>query len=216
MSRKDYIFQESRARLSSGSGIYILDKELNKFKLLIPTTQVPFVTQEAAEVEVKVVTSDTIGKLSGISTLNAGTADFYLHRDSIRYTATMTYTPNSSEMDAAMTGTLTVTPKTQPTFVPNALKDMIPTLSFASEIPAVVELETTTGTYTQDIELKDSSGTITANAEDSAVVTAQVSGKKLTITGKVAGSTVVTLKSELEGWASWETTILVIVPAASE
>lgn len=239
MSKKDYIFQESRARLSSGSGIYILDKELSKFKLLIPTTQVPFVTQEAAEVEVKVVTSDTIGKLSGISTLNAGTADFYLHRDSIsslekisgteqefmsvlsdfsayRYTATMTYTPNSSEMDAAMTGTLTVTPKTQPTFVPNALKDMIPTLSFASEIPAVVELETTTGTYAQDIELKDPSGTITANAEDSAVVTAQISGKKLTITGKAAGSTVVTIKSELEGWASWETTILVIVPAASE
>lgn len=239
MSRKDYIFQESRARLSSGSGIYILDKKLSKFKLLIPTTQVPFVTQEAAEVEVKVVTSDTIGKLSGISTLNAGTADFYLHRDSIsslekisgteqefmsvlsdfsayRYTATMTYTPNSSEMDAAMTGTLTVTPKTQPTFVPNALKDMIPTLSFASEIPAVVELKTTTETYTQDIELKNSSGTITANAEGSAVVTAQVTGKKLTIAGKNAGSTVVTLKSELEGWASWETTILVIVPTASE
>ena len=133
-----------------------------------------------------------------------------------RYTATMTYTANSSEMDAAMTGTLTITPKTKPTFVSNALKDMIPTLSFASEIPAVVELETTTGTYTQDIVLKNSEGTISATSADQAIASAQAAGNNITITGKAEGSTVVTVTSELEGWASWKTTILVVVPAASE
>lgn len=238
MNEKDYIVQESRARLSSGSGIYVMDKTLDKFKLLLPTTQVPFPSKEAAEVEIKVVTADTIGKLSGISTLNAGTADFYLHRDSIaileaisgseqeflsvlsdfsayRYTATITYTANSSEMDAAMTGTITITPKTDMEYVSNALPIMIPTLSFKSEIPAVVYLETTTGTYTQDIELKNSEGTVSATVESATVASAQVSSNRLTITGKAEGSTVVKLTSELEGWASWTTTILVVVPEAA-
>ena len=41
-----------------------------------------------------------------------------------------------------------------------------------------------------------------------------MSEKKLTITGVKEGATVINLKTSLEGYAPWETTILVIVPKA--
>lgn len=236
---QEFLFQEKRARLGSGSGIYVLDNELGKFKLFLPTVQVPFVSKTANEVEIKVVTANVIGKIQGITTLDAGEADFYMHRDTIRlaeamdgqtrefmtvlsdktgyrFTATFSYSGSNTEMDAAIQGTATFTPKTEPTYVENVMPLLIPTLSFASEIPATVELATTTGTYEQNIELKVSTGTFTATSAETSIATANVSGKKLTITGVAEGSTIVTLKSELEGYAPWETTILVNVPAASE
>lgn len=240
MSTQDnFIFQETRARLGSGSGIYVLDNALGgKFKLFLPTQQVPFTSKETGEVEIKVVNADVVGKLKGIDTLNAGETDFYLHRDTIkiveaadgqtyeflsllsdfsayRYTATVSYSASNTEMDAAIVGTLTLTPKTKPVFVANALPLLIPTLSFVSDIPPIVELATTTGKYEQEIELKEADGTYTATSENQEIATAQVSEKKLTITGVAEGSTIVTLKSSKTGFAPWETTILVVVPKSA-
>ena len=64
--------------------------------------------------------------------------------------------------------------------------------------------------------MKQKGATFTAEVDKSAIATAQVSSNKLTITGKAKGSAIVTLKSSLEGYASWETTILVIVPEADD
>lgn len=236
---KNFIVTEDRARLGSGSGLYIKDSNYEgKYRLLLPTSSMPFTSRETGEVEIKVVTSDVVGKIKGVDTLNSGEADFYLHRDTIeaveavngteqnvlfllsdfsgyRQTATITYTPSSAEMDSAITGTITVTPKTALAYEANCLPLLIPTLSFKSVIPAFVELETTTGTYTLDVELKDSKGTVTVKSSNDAVCTAAVSGNKITITGKAEGSTLVRLTSSLEGYASWSTSILVVVPKAA-
>ena len=239
MSLKDFIFTEDRARLGSGSGLYIKDSSLGgKYRLLVPTVNVPFTSRETGEIEIKVVTSDVVGKTKGVDTLNSGETDFYLHRDSIeaiekvngteqevlfllsdfsgyRQTATITYTPSSAEMDGAITGSITVTPKTALSYEANCLPLLIPTASFKSVVPAYVELSETTGKYELTVEFKHAGTTLTAKSSNDTVVTASVTGNKLTITGKAEGSTLVRLTSSLEGFAPWNTSILVVVPKAS-
>lgn len=238
MSLKDFIFTEDRARLGSGSGLYIKDNTLGgKYRLLVPTSSVPFTSRETGEVEIKVVTSDVVGKIKGVDTLNSGEADFYLHRDTIealekvngtkqdvlfllsdfsgyRQTATITYTPSTAEMDGAITGSLTVTPQTAATYEANCLPLLIPTCSFKSVIPAYVELDSTTAEYTLDVVCKFEGATVTATASNAEVCTATVSGNKVTIKGVKEGSTLVRLASSLDGYAPWNTSILVVVPKA--
>lgn len=239
MSLKDFIFTEDRARLGSGSGLYIKDDSLGgKYRLLIPTTSVPFTSRETGEVEIKVVTSDVVGKIKGVDTLNSSETEFYLHRDTIealekvngteqnvlfllsdfsgyRQAATITYTPSSAEMDGAITGTLKLTPKTELVYEANCLPLLIKTCSFQSVIPAYVELNTTTAEYTLDVVCKFAGATVTVKSSNAEVCTATVSGNKVTIKGVAEGSTLVRLTSNLDGYAPWNTSILVVVPKAS-
>ena len=206
---------------------------------MIPTVETPFIGSDVAEVEIKVSSSSVVTKINGVETLNAAETNVYMHRDCLRlleklngkdielismagdftgfrYTATVSYTPSNAAMDDAWQGTIKLTPKTKPVYVENCYELIVPTAFFESNIDSVIELATTTGTFTQDIKMKNEDATFTAESAKTSVATAQASSSKLTITGVAAGSTVVTLKSSLEGYASWETTILVIVPAASE
>ena len=232
--------QETRARLGMGSALYSnYFNEDGKFQFLIPTVETPFIGSDVAEVEIKVSSSSVVTKINGVETLNAAETNVYMHRDCLRlleklngkdielismagdftgfrYSAAVSYTPSNAAMDDAWQGTIKLTPKTKPVYVENCYELIIPTAFFESNIDSVIELETTTGTFSQDIEMKQEGATFTAEVDKSAIATAQVSSNKLTITGKAKGSAIVTLKSSLEGYASWETTILVIVPEADD
>ena len=81
-------------------------------------------------------------------------------------------------------------------------------------MPAYVELSETTGKYELDVTFKFEGTTFTAKSSNENLVTASVAGNKLTITGVAEGSTLVRLTSALEGYAGWETSILVVVPKA--
>lgn len=231
--------EETRARLGAGSALYSdFFSTDDKFQLLVPTVETPFIGKDVAEIEVKVSSSSTVTKINGVETLNAVETNVYMHRDcarllekldgktieiismagdmsGYRYSAAVTYTPSNATMDDAWQGTIKLTPKTKPTYVDNCYPLIKPTALFKSAIEPVVYLDTTTSTYELDIEMKPTDATFTATSEAEAVATAAVSGSKLTITGKKEGSTMITLKSNKEGYASWETTILVIVPATA-
>ncbi|MEG0366524.1 MAG: hypothetical protein RR585_06795 [Coprobacillus sp.] len=230
--------QEKRARLGMGSALY--SNHFNtegKFQFLIPTAETPFIASDISEVEVKVSASSVVTKLAGVETLNAAETTVYMHRDCIRlleklngktielismagdftgyrYSATVSYTPTNATMDDAWQGTIKLTPKTKPIYIDNCYPLIVPTAFFESDIDSMVELQETTGIHTVDILTKPSDATVVATSEDSAIATATMTAGRLTITGKKEGSTVVTLKTTKEGFATWETSILVIVPKA--
>lgn len=228
-------FEEKKARAGKGSGLYRLDHTDGLFCLLAPFIKVPFIKKEVSELEIKVACAEVVGKLPGVETLASSEAEIYLHRDTIRllekysgqtmtlmsvisdfvgykYDATITYTPSDVEMDALMQGTVKITPLTEPIYIDNCKPMLKPTVKFASAISGTIELEETAGTYIQEILLSPADATFTVTSDNATIATATQSASKLTITGKKAGSTVVTLKASKAGYASWETTIHVSVP----
>lgn len=228
--------QEIRARLGMGSALYSnhFNKD-GKFQFLIPTQETPFIGSEVGEVEIKVSCSSVVTKINGVETLNAAETGVYMHRDCIelleelngktielismagdftgyRYSGSITYTPSNATMDDAWQGTIKITPKTKPEYVANCKPLLIPTVFFTTSIEPVVELDTTTGTFEQTIELSKEGATFKATSDSVETATVKVEGSKLTITGVKEGSTIIRLETSLEGHAPWKTTILVDVP----
>lgn len=230
---------DPRARLGMGSALYTnYFNEDGLFSLLVPTVETPFISSDTAEVEIKVSSSSTVTKIAGVETLNSVEATVYMHRDcarllekingktielismvgdfiGYRYSAVITYTPGNAGMDDAFQATIKLTPKTKPVYIDNCKPLLKPTAFFEGDIDAVLELDTTTSECNLAIQTKHEGTTVVATCENTTVATATITDNKLTITGKQAGSTVVSLKTTKEGYASWETTILVIVPEAS-
>lgn len=230
--------QENKARIGKGSGIYTdYFRNDNKFSLLIPTVETPFIGREVGEVEIKVSSADTVTKIEGVETLNAAETTVYMHRDTIRKlekvnrktiniislsgdftgyksAVTVSYTPNSATLDDAWQGTIKLTPVSAPEYIDNCFPLLIPTAHFIGTVPTPVELETTK-TLSFSVDTKPAEATVTAVSENTAIATATVADGIVTITGVKAGSTVVTLKTELEGYEGWETTSIVIVSGSA-
>lgn len=228
--------EEKRARLGMGSALYSTYFSTDgKYQFLVPTVETPFIGSDVAEVEIKVSSASTATKINGVETLNTAETNIYMHRDCARlleklngktidllsmvgdfigykYSAAITYTPSNATMDDAWQGTLKLTPKTKPVYVDNCHEIVKPTAFFTNNIEAVVELETTTGEHELIIETRPEDATISVLSEDQTIATATYSDGKVTITGKAKGSTVITIKTSKTGYASWETTVLVIVP----
>lgn len=228
--------EELKARAGKGSGLYTTHFQSDGlYAMFLAFIKVPFIKKSLGTLEVKVACSDTITKVEGITTLEEAETTIYLHRDSIRmlekldgktipllvmlgnftgwkYSGAISYTPNDVEMDALMEGTVKITPATTPEYIDDCFPLVKPTAQFKSVIPENVELETTTGKYEQEVEMKLDGSTFTATSGKDTIATATVTANKLVITGKTAGSTVISLISAMAGCASWETTIHVIVP----
>lgn len=227
---------ETRARLGKGSALYTnYFNDDGLFSLLIPTVETPFIGSDVSEVEIKVSSASTVTKIAGVKTLNSAETTVYMHRDCARllekvngktidlismvgdfigykYNATITYTPSNAGMDDAWQGTIKLTPKTDPVYIDNCKPLLKPTAFFDGDIDAVIELDTTASTYNLVVATKHEGTTVGATCEDTNIATATIADNKLTITGKKEGSTIVNLKTAKEGYASWETSILVIVP----
>lgn len=229
---------ETRARAGAGSGLYIFDNDLGKYKAFLPTTKLPFIKKDVSELDVKVINTDVVGKTNGTSTLSSSETTFYMHRDNInilkelngkvvqllsmlsdfvgqRYDAKITYTYGEVEQDSLAEGTLKITPISDPVEELDCFPLVIPTASFKSAIPATVFLESMTSKHVLNVVMKNSGATFTATSSDATVATAEVAGNMLTITGKAKGTATITLESKLEGFAPWKTSVYVVVPAAS-
>jgi hypothetical protein len=226
---------ETRARLGAGSGVYTPYFQTDgKYALLAPLISVPFIGSETAEVEIRVASSNEITKLAGMTTYNASEANVYLHRDCIKLLnkvngktipvlfmagdfsgqkcdCVVTYTKNALEQENAWEGVVKFTPVTAPEDVFNAYPLVKPTAHIVSNVEDTVWLDKTDKSKVIAIETKYDGTSITATAEDSTIATATYAEGKLTITGVKVGSTLITLKTEKEGHASWETSILAIV-----
>lgn len=233
--------QEIKARIGKGSGIYTdYFRNDGKFALLIPTVETPFISGEIGEVEIKVSSADTVTKVEGVETLNAAETTVYMHRDTIRKlekvnaktiniislsgdftgyksAVTVSYTPSNATLDDAWQGTIKLTPVSKPEYIDNCFSLLIPTAHFTGAVPSPVGIdgELVVGkAYTFQVGTKPATATVKATSEDTTIATATVANNTVTITGVKAGSTIITLKTELEGFEPWETTVAVIVTAA--
>lgn len=225
---------ERRSQTGIGSGI--LSKNASgKFSILALTDKVPALKGDTDTLECTVTSSDTSSQVSGMKKLEKGTFEVYHHRDNIRRFAKLegqtleiiTYSPDMTGERFSVTvsykvgersngeltkATITVTPKAYYGDVDNVLPLLQPTAMFDTDIPSMVELNITTGTYVLDIGMNPIEATFTATSEAPTIATATVTTNKLTITGVKEGSCVVSLKSTGTDMASWETAILVVVP----
>lgn len=229
-------FPEIKARTGVGAGLYsTFGRQDGKYALVVPTIETPFIESEYSSIEVRVTNSPTVGQLVGAKTLNTSEANVYMHRDVIdilenisgqkvnllslgsdmtgyTYQGIITYTPNNAEQDDAWQGTVTITPVTDPQYVRNAYPLIIPTAHFLTALDGVIQLATTTGTYTETVTTKYADTTVTAASSDADVATVAIANGVVTITGVAKGSAIISLTTSKTGYASWTSTSLVIVP----
>ena len=230
---QEFLFNENRARVGKGSGLYCKDSNDGKYALLLPLIEVPFIKETLNTIEIKVASSDTVNKIEGTTTLEEAEAPIYLHRDVLRileningkvlhllsksgdetgftFDGSISYTPDSAKMDEAWQGTIKITPNTKPIYVDDVYGLCKPTAKFAGGIPSnVVLAKEANETYT--VTCVPSDATVTATTSATGVVTATVENGAVKLVGVAQGSAVVLLKASKEGYASWETTIHVVV-----
>ena len=230
---QEFIFNENRAQVGKGSGLYCQDSMDGLYSLLLPLIEVPFIKETLNTIEIKVASSDTINKIEGTTTLEEAEAPVYLHRDVLRilenidgkalhllsksgdetgftFDGSISYTPDSAKMDEAWQGTIKITPMTKPVYVDDVYGLCKPTAKFANGIPSNVRLaKTASESYAVTCDPSDATFSATVNKEG--IVTATVEEKAVKLTGVAKGSAIVVLKAAKEGYASWETTIHVVV-----
>ena len=234
-----YEVSEQRAMKGAGGGIYKLDETDGKYAALIATTKLPFIASSISDIDIKVVNSSIISKIDGVETLETSETEVYMHRDAInkleeingkllhlmsvapdftgyKYDASITYTPNEVEMDAAWMGTIKITPKNKPQYVENCFSLLKPTIKYVDAVSPTITLETTTGTAKQLITTDPKDATLEVKSDSDAIATVKNESGTVTITGVKEGSTIVRYKATKEGYAPAQTTTLVIVPKAGE
>lgn len=236
MSRFFEEFSERRATAGLGTALYYKTGDMTKFAFLMALETVPSFASTTESIEINVTTSPVNTKVAGKKTLEDKEVEFFTHRDNFRKltslknkkvdllrvnpdftgeraVGTIDFTQNDATSGDPNKGTFKVTLSDYIGLIDNVYDMLQPTAMFVSPIDDVVELDSSqlSKTFVLDIETRPTGATVSATSETSAVATVQVSGKKLTITPVKKGSSIVVVKASMSDYASWETTILVIV-----
>lgn len=224
--------------ISAGAGIYVYETEnsLNKFVLLIPTTDMPAGAGAPATVDNPILTTEMIGQVQGKQTLEqkeytfnwtrdnirrlekyAGKQCTFLERDGMEYTGnkfkgTLAYGKDAFSDNAIMQGKMWVTVNEDLGYVDDIRDIYALTAVINSPLP-----ETTVAMGgTAKIELSTSpNATVTATSESTSVATVAVSSGVLTITPVAIGTTIVKLTCSATNEGTSERTVLVNVVAAA-
>ena len=234
---RDY---QSTGIISAGSGIYVLDTTLNKYVLLVPTSDMPAGAGAPDTIDNPLLTVSRNGQVEGKQSVQqkeytynwnrdnnrrlakyAGSQQSFLERDGMEYTGnifngTLTFDKDAFADNELMAGKLYVTVNEDNGYVDD-IRDLIaPTAIITNALPSI----TIAGTGTASIVLKTSEGaSVVATSEATTVATASMGSgddaNKLTITGVATGTTIVKLVCSATNEASSERTIMVkVVPSA--
>ena len=223
--------------ISAGSGLYVYDDTDAKFKLLIPTTDMPQTKGAPNTVEKTVLTDSSVTQVEGLQTNDQKEYTYNYHRDNIRalkkyagsvhtflerngmdftgerFTGTLSMGRDAVSVNGVLQGKFYITVNSADEFPVDDIRDLIEkTAIITTPLPSVA----ITGTGTKSIKLETSTGaTIAATSEASGVATASMgsgaTANTLTITGVAAGNTLVKLVCSKTGEASSERTIMVTV-----
>ena len=226
--------ERPEVRATSGVGCALYAKNSNGFfSFMLALETVPAFKSTPEAIEINVTTSRFITKIEGKTTLEEKEIDFFLHRDSIRTLKAMdgkivellrvnpdytgercncqiSFTSQDATASDPNKGSLKITPVEYLGYVDNCYELIQPTCKFVAPIDAVVEIEGT-GKREINITTNPAEATLSATSETPEVATVNATAGKLTITGVKAGTSIVVLKAEHDGYAPWETTVLVIV-----
>lgn len=229
---------KSEGIISAGAGIYVYETEnnLNKFVLLIPTTDMPAGPGAPETIDNPILTTEVIGQVQGKQTVEqkeytinwsrdnirrlekfAGKQCTFLERDGMEYTGrkftgTLAYSNDAYSDNAIMPGKLWITVNEDLGFVDDIRDIYALTAIITSPLP-----ETTVKVSgTAELAISTSpNATVTATSEATSIATATISNGKLTVSGVAEGTTIIKLSCSATGEATSERTLLVNVEAAA-
>ena len=223
-----------------GSGIY-MKKANGKYSLLIPVEGTGENGSTPAQLD-----KTAIGNLQATSTEGRTenpqkSLPFFAHRDNInvleeikgeihdfirllpdmtgfKYSGTVSYMLNNTDVGSLEQGTLTITPTTKDEYIDDCYSLIEDTAMFTTGIDDVIEVTAAAGTshtkvYNLTTDPADATITALSSATGTATATmgSSATAHQLTITGVAAGSAIVTLTASKSNYASFKRTILVIV-----
>lgn len=226
---------EDRA-LSEHTGSGLFSKKANgKYSLFLPITGTGENGSAPESLEKTVVGNKQKSYVEGRTDNPQKTIPFYAHRDNItileeskgktidflrvlpdftamKYSGTVNYKLNNTDVGSLEQGELTITPTTGDTYVENCYALLEDTAIFTNDIPdkVVVAKE---GNATINVTTNPSDATVTVVQETggNAYATASYTSGVVTITGVAKGQTIIRLKTTKEGYASFVRSILVVV-----
>lgn len=228
---------DSKGVISAGAGIYVYETEnnLNKFVLLVPTTDMPAGPGAPETIDNPILTTEVIGQVQGKQTIEqkeytinwnrdnirrlekyANKQCTFLERDGMEYTGrkfvgTLAYDKDAFSDNAIMVGKVWITVNEDLGIVDDIRDIYALTAVITSPLPET----TVQATKTADLEISTSpDATVTALSETASVATATYASGKLTITGVAAGHAIIKLTCSATGEGTSERTLLVNVVAA--
>ncbi len=227
---------DKRAMSGYGSALLYLDPAVDTdglYHLLIPLETVPSVNGSTDTFEFDLLTCPTKGQVEGKESLEQAEIEFLWHRDNVKrlealqgktidflavygdftgrkFSGTVKVRANEMSADVAK-GTLTITPLNASATTLMDCRPLIKeTVTIASTVDANVILE---GTSTKEFEVKvdPTEATISVASDTTDVASVTASGSTVTITGASKGFAIVTISATANGYAPWETSVMVEV-----
>ena len=227
---------DNRAISGYGSALLYLDPSVDNdglYHLLIPLEAVPSVNGSPDTFEYDLLTCPTKGQVEGKESLEPAELEFLWHRDNVKrlealqgrtidfltvygdftgrkFSGTIRVRQNEAGADV-MKGTLTITPTSASTTTLMDCRSLIKeTVTIASSVEASVVIS---GTNKKEFEVKcdPTNAIVEVSSDTEGVATVSVVGSTVTITGVKAGFAIVTITTSAEGYASWETSVMVEV-----
>lgn len=215
-----------------GSGLF-MKKANGKYSLLLPIEGTGENGSTPAQLDKTAIGNRQATSVEGRSENPQKTIPFFLHRDNLKilesikgesheflrllpdftgfkYSGTVTYMANNTDVGSLEQGQLTITPTTSDEYVENCFDLIEDTAIITNSVSEVVEVEGT-GTATVTITTNPADATVTATSDTTGVATATVSNGVVTITGVANGTAIVTINVSKTGYASFERSIFVIV-----
>lgn len=219
--------------ISAGSAIYVYDSNDSKFKLLIPTTDLPATKGAPDTIEKTVLTDSSVTQIEGLQTNDQKEYTYNYHRDNIRalkkysggvhtflerngmdmtgekFTGTLSMGRDAVAVNGVMQGKFYITVNSAEEEPIDDIRDLIEQTAIIVTPLSPIEIS---GTSNIIIDLETSEGaTVAAVAEGTGIITVQISNNKLTITGVKKGNDIVKLTCSKTGEATSERTIAVSV-----
>lgn len=215
-----------------GSGIF--NKKANgKYSLFLPVEGTGDNGGTPAQLDKVAIGNKQASSVEGRQENPQKTLPFYAHRDNItvleavkgipqdfirvlpdftafKYSGLVSYSIINTDVGGLEQGEITITPTTPDEYVENAFDLIEDTAIITNDIPEVVEV-TGTKTYQINVTTNPSDATLEVASETEDNATATVSENKITITGVVAGTSIVTITVSKTGFASFKRSVLVIV-----
>ena len=209
--------------ITKGMSLNILDETDNKFRMLIPVSEMPE-TASAPSTQQKTVLSDVKHTyVEGLQSSDQKTYAFNYHRDNIRelkkiagkpltflerntddtgekFKGTLKFGRNSASVDSLLQGQIFITVNEADEFPLDDVRDLIKPTAIITSALHDVEL---TGTASEIIPIETSpSATVSVASSSTSIATASYADGKLTITGVATGTCFINLTISATGEAT--------------
>lgn len=223
-----------RASQDIGSAIFIRRPEDEKYHLWLPVTNMPATGSAPATADSTVTTSRVNTQTPARKTIDQKEFTYFAHRDNFAilrkdyhqqrdflqvnpdgtgwiFSGQVDTYQDETSVNNNLTAKGVITVASAEELPRENIYDLIEdTVTFPSSIPAQVFIDGT-GEKEINIDTDPATATISATSGTASVATAEVEGKKVTITGVANGSTIVIIKAQATGCYTGETRVLVIV-----